>query len=67
MVVDHVQSLAPADNTQKVDKETEDPHPLVFCELLLLELPAEQVQYFSSAILAGTIAYYSIRAPPHQV
>lgn len=66
VVVDHVQSLAASENAQKADKEAEDPHPLLYCDLVLPEALAERIQHFSSAILADTTAYYPIRAPPFQ-
>ncbi|HSX84163.1 MAG TPA: hypothetical protein VLE50_02095 [Cellvibrio sp.] len=66
VVVDHVQSLAAAEGAQKADKETEDPHPLIFCDFSLPDAPAEKIPHFSSSILANITAYYPIRAPPAQ-
>jgi hypothetical protein len=64
VVVDHVQSLSATESVQKADKDSEDPHPLIFCDFLLLDAPVERIPHFTFAILADTTAYYPIRAPP---
>lgn len=66
VVVDQVQSLAATESVQKADKETEDPHPIIFCDFLLPDAPAKKIPHFSSAVLASTTVHYPIRAPPVQ-
>jgi hypothetical protein len=67
VVVDHVASLAATEIAQKIaDKESEDSHPLAYCDVLLPNAPVERIQHFSSPVIAYTAAYYPIRAPPFQ-
>jgi hypothetical protein len=63
---DHVQTLAPSENSKRPEGEKEDPHPVSVLEPLVPVAIPQSFQYFAFSLQLDIPAYYPIRAPPAQ-